>query len=76
LSDQAITGVSTYHVTPAKAGVYFSKIQCFCFEEQRLKGNETVELPILSFIDPNLAKDPKMKDIESLVLSYSFHQTS
>jgi cytochrome c oxidase assembly protein subunit 11 len=76
LSDQAITGVSTYHVAPAKAGVYFNKIQCFCFEEQRLKSNETVELPILFFIDPNFSKDPKMKDIESLVLSYSFYQTS
>jgi cytochrome c oxidase assembly protein subunit 11 len=61
---------------PAKAGIYFNKIQCFCFEEQRLKGNESVELPILFFIDPNFSKDPKMKDIDSLVLSYSFYQTS
>ncbi len=76
MSEQAITGVSTYNLEPAKAGVYFNKIQCFCFEEQRLKSKESVELPILFFIDPNFLKDPKMKDIDSLVLSYSFYQTS
>ena len=37
LSDRAITGVSTYNVAPQQAGYYFNKIQCFCFEEQRLR---------------------------------------
>jgi len=36
-SDKAITGVSTYNVAPQQAGYYFNKIQCFCFEEQKLR---------------------------------------
>ena len=41
--DKAITGVATYNVHPPRAGLYFNKIQCFCFEEQRLLPGETVE---------------------------------
>lgn len=72
LSDEAITGVATYNVSPPKAGIYFNKIQCFCFEEQRLKGNEYVELPILFFIDSDFLIDPKMHDIDTITLSYTF----
>ena len=76
LSDEAVTGVATYGVSPAKAGAHFNKIQCFCLEEQRLKGHEYVELPILFFIDPEFSKDPKMKDIDCVTLSYTFYRTS
>lgn len=76
LSQETITGVATYNVTPPKAGIYFNKIQCFCFEEQRLKGNEAVELPILFFIDSDFINDPKMKDIDSIILSYTFFKVS
>lgn len=75
LSNDAITGVATYNVLPAKAGIYFNKIQCFCFEEQRLKGNEYVELPILFFIDTEFLTDPKMKDIDTITLYYTFFKT-
>jgi cytochrome c oxidase assembly protein subunit 11 len=76
LSNQTLTGVATYNIVPAKAGVYFNKIQCFCFEEQRLKGKEFVELPVLFFIDSDFLKDPKMKDIDSITLSYTFFKTN
>ena len=73
LSDSPSTGFSTYHVTPPKAGVYLNKIQCFCFQEQRLNGLESVELPILLFLDSDLSLDPKMHDIDcSISLSYTF----
>jgi len=49
-SDKAITGVSTYNVTPMRAGLYFNKIQCFCFEEQRLRGGEVVDMPVFFYI--------------------------
>ena len=71
-TNKAQTGISTYTITPAKAGIYFNKIQCFCFEEQRLKAYERIELPILFFIDPEFENDPKMKDIEEITLSYTF----
>lgn len=71
-TNDPITGISTYHVTPTKAGIYFNKIQCFCFEEQRLKPHECIEMPILFYIDSDFTKDPKMKDIDTITLSYTF----
>ncbi|KAL3688620.1 hypothetical protein R1sor_014929 [Riccia sorocarpa] len=71
-SKEAITGVSTYNVTPMQAGVYFNKIQCFCFEEQRLRAGEKIDMPVLFYIDPEFAEDPKMENISSLILSYTF----
>mmetsp|Transcript_34260 Transcript_34260/g.65441 ORF Transcript_34260/g.65441 Transcript_34260/m.65441 type:complete len:332 (-) Transcript_34260:309-1304(-) len=71
-SKNAITGVSTYNVTPMRAGPYFNKIQCFCFEEQRLRGGEQVDMPVFFYIDPEFALDPKMKNVDTLTLSYTF----
>lgn len=39
ISDQPVTGYSVYNVTPDKSAIYFNKIQCFCFEMQRLRAN-------------------------------------
>ena len=75
-TDEPLAGISTYHVSPSKAGVYFNKIQCFCFEEQRLKPHESIEMPILFFIDPDFEKDPKMKDVETITLSYTFYRST
>merc|ERR1719421_1466107 len=71
-TDKAVTGVSTYNVTPMKAGVYFNKIQCFCFEEQRLRPHEDVDMPILFYVDPAFLDDPMMKNVRTLCLSYCF----
>jgi hypothetical protein len=56
-SPQAITGVSTYNVVPEKAAYYFNKIQCFCFEEQRLRGGEEVDMPVFFYLDPEMVDD-------------------
>jgi hypothetical protein len=53
-SDKAVTGVSTYNVVPDKMAYYFNKIQCFCFEEQRLRGREVVDMPVFFYIDPEV----------------------
>merc|ERR1719416_122708 len=74
-SDQAITGVATYNVHPPKMGLYFSKIQCFCFEEQRLLPGETVDMPVFFFIDPDFMDDPYMDRVNSITLSYTFFKT-
>ena len=71
-SDADIIGVATYSVTPAQVAPYFSKIQCFCFEEQRLNAGETVDMPVFFFIDPEFVKDPTMKGIDTITLSYTF----
>ncbi|CEO98488.1 Cytochrome c oxidase assembly protein CtaG [Plasmodiophora brassicae] len=72
LTDRAITGVSSYNVTPMKAGLYFNKIQCFCFEEQRLRPHEEIELPVFFFLDPDLVDDRRMNDVKRITLSYTF----
>ncbi|MDB5491064.1 MAG: ctaG [Micavibrio sp.] len=74
LSNGTISAVAVYNVSPAKAGQYFHKIQCFCFGEQSLKPGEKVEYPVVFFVDPSLDKDPNMQDVETITLSYTFFQ--
>ncbi|KAL8797182.1 MAG: hypothetical protein Q9195_000649 [Heterodermia aff. obscurata] len=71
-SEEDIIGVATYSVTPAQVAPYFSKIQCFCFEEQRLNAGETVDMPVFFFIDPDFCNDPAMNRIDTITLSYTF----
>jgi cytochrome c oxidase assembly protein Cox11 len=71
-SDKDIIGVATYSVTPAQVAPYFSKIQCFCFEEQRLSAGETVDMPVFFYLDPDMLNDLNMKGIETVTLSYTF----
>ncbi|KAI9718260.1 MAG: hypothetical protein M1812_004250 [Candelaria pacifica] len=75
-SDEDIIGVATYSVTPGQVAPYFSKIQCFCFEEQRLNAGETVDMPVFFFIDPDFVDDPAMARIETVTLSYTFFSRS
>ena len=74
-SDSDVIGVATYSVSPAQASPYFSKIQCFCFEEQRLNAGESVDMPVFFFIDPDFVTDPAMKGIDTITLSYTFFST-
>ncbi|CAB57323.2 Rsm22-cox11 tandem protein 1, mitochondrial [Schizosaccharomyces pombe] len=73
-SDHDIVGVATYNIVPGQAAVYFSKVACFCFEEQKLDAHEKVDLPVFFFIDPEFADDPNMKDIDDILLSYTFFE--
>lgn len=75
-SDKDIVGMATYSVTPGQASPYFSKIQCFCFEEQRLNAGETVDMPVFFFIDPDFVNDPAMRGIDTITLSYTFFSKS
>lgn len=70
--DKDIIGVATYSVTPAQCAPYFSKIQCFCFEEQRLNAGETVDMPVFFYLDPDLLNDFNMKGVETVTLNYTF----
>ena len=72
LSNQATRGTATYNVTPFAAGKYFNKIQCFCFEEQRLGAHQSANLPVSFFIDPAILDDPEIRDVTNITLSYTF----
>ncbi|KAG8129379.1 hypothetical protein E2320_016079 [Naja naja] len=73
-TDRPIIGISTYNVLPPEAGQYFNKIQCFCFEEQRLNPHEEVDMPVFFFIDPEFVEDPKMERVNLVTLSYTFFE--
>jgi cytochrome c oxidase assembly protein subunit 11 len=76
LSDRPVVGVSSYNVTPMKAGQYFVKIQCFCFEQQKLAPHETVELPVFFYIDPAFLTDPNLRGVDRITLSYTFFKSA
>lgn len=71
-SNKDIIGTSIYNVTPDKAGKYFVKIHCFCFEEQLLKAGQKVLMPVSFYIDPAFDNDKDMDDVDRITLSYSF----
>lgn len=72
-SDKPVTGTAIFNVSPPKAGIYFNKIECFCFTEQTLQPGETVEMPIVFFVDPDLADNPELNTIKEITLSYTFY---
>ena len=71
-SDKAITARALYNVTPDQAGAYFRKLQCFCFGDQTVGARQTVELPVLYFVDPKLIGDLNTKNTTDITLSYTF----
>jgi cytochrome c oxidase assembly protein subunit 11 len=71
-SDRAITAVATYNVTPHKAGPYFQKLECFCFQDRTLLPGESMDLPVIFYVDPRLATEDDVDDVREITLSYTF----
>ncbi|MCC0031403.1 MAG: cytochrome c oxidase assembly protein [Brucellaceae bacterium] len=72
ISSRTTRGRATFNVTPMAAGAYFNKVECFCFTDTELKPGETLEMPVVFFVDPDIVNDPELKSINTLTLSYTF----
>ncbi|RST29571.1 cytochrome c oxidase assembly protein [Sphingomonas ginkgonis] len=73
LAARAITGQAAYNVSPDQSGIYFNKIQCFCFNEQTLAAGQEVRMPVVFYVDPKIRTDETTRDVHEITLSYTFY---
>ncbi|MFC4625111.1 cytochrome c oxidase assembly protein [Daeguia caeni] len=70
--DQPSYGRASFNVSPGRAGAYFNKVECFCFTDTTLQAGESMEMPVVFFVDPEIVNDPDLKDVKTITLSYTF----
>ena len=74
LSQRPIVGTATYNVTPESSAPWFNKLQCFCFTEQLLKPGQSIDMPVLFFVDSDMDKDRRYDNVRTITLSYTFYE--
>jgi cytochrome c oxidase assembly protein subunit 11 len=72
LSTRPTSGRATFNVTPEMAGAYFNKVECFCFTDTTLKPGETLDMPVVFYVDPDIIDVPELRDVKTITLSYTF----
>jgi cytochrome c oxidase assembly protein subunit 11 len=66
-------GQAGYNVSPPTVGIYFEKINCFCFTTQTMKPGESRDMAVVFYVDPKLAKDFEQDTLKEITLSYTFY---
>lgn len=74
-SDKPISAKAAYNVVPERAGPYFQKLQCFCFDEQIIQPGQTMKFPVQYFVAPEMATDAESRGVREITLSYTFYPT-
>ncbi|KQW82718.1 cytochrome C oxidase assembly protein [Brevundimonas sp. Root1279] len=74
-SDHPIHATAAYNVVPERAGPYFQKLQCFCFEGQVIQPGATMKFPVQYFVAPEIATDREANGVREITLSYTFYPT-
>ena len=74
-SNRDVSLMASYNVTPHRTGLYFNKLECFCFEERIIAANSTKKLPVVFFVSPDMDDESLMDDIRTITLSYTFYET-
>ena len=72
LFDRPTSGRATFNVTPEMAGAYFNKVECFCFTDTTLKPGETLDMPVVFYVDPDIVDVPELRNVKTITLSYTF----
>jgi cytochrome c oxidase assembly protein subunit 11 len=72
-SDRETTGSASFNVVPDQSGIFFNKLECFCFVEQTLKPGEQIDMPVQFFVDPKIVEDKNTEQIKEITLSYTMH---
>ncbi len=54
---------------PKVAMSHFTKIECFCFQQQTLQPKEARQMPVVFVVDKDLPKD-----VQTITLSYTFFE--
>jgi cytochrome c oxidase assembly protein subunit 11 len=75
LFDTPTTGKASFNVTPELAGAYFNKVECFCFTDTTLKPGESLDMPVVFYVDPDIVDVPELKHVGTITLSYTFFPT-
>ena len=75
LSDKPIVGMASFNVTPQAAGIFFNKIECFCFTDTYIEPGQTLEMPVVFYVDPEMDQEKAMKALNTITLSYTFFES-
>lgn len=75
LSDEPIVGMANFNVTPQAAGMFFNKVECFCFTDTYIEPGATLEMPVVFYIDPDMDQEKAMKALNTITLSYTFFES-